>query len=372
MDYLVHSMQYKGYSELIASAVENLILLHEEVVKNGHVVIGEESPPVARKTSTSASPPTRATSRRSGLTTASRQRVKGKTGMSPPKKEPTIPRIFLLDGIAESPPALAALPNDLWLAGQKIPLDRWVFGQYNKLFPAKASCRALAHLLTREPRGVPLESAVVEVAENAAVLGDFLKYLDKRNGSNRDNAFSTAFPTTEDSSNKGRQRYASQFVASVNTQKQVSGLLIDFKLVNYTDARNVTLQLTRVGWEFAAMANPILDRVGDTPSQKFSAGETVFLIDHILRSVPVEDFAYRTIMAAVCHGADTPENLDEALGEHIPQDTIRSLSKSFLSSQRSGAISRMADLGLVTRVRDGVRVSYAVTDAGREYLARER
>jgi hypothetical protein len=54
----------------------------------------------------------------------------------------------------------------------------------------------------------------------------------------------------------------------------------------------------------------------------------------------------------------------------MSSDKEKTLSESFLASQRSGAISRMEDLRLVLRVRDGVRVFYDVTDIGERYMAR--
>jgi DNA-binding HxlR family transcriptional regulator len=86
--------------------------------------------------------------------------------------------------------------------------------------------------------------------------------------------------------------------------------------------------------------------------------------------VPAEAFAFRTLIQAIAEGAITPDKLDEALRVHVPTETNRSLSPSFLTSQRSGALSRMADLGLIARKRKGVRVSYTITPAG-EALVRE-
>jgi hypothetical protein len=163
-------------------------------------------------------------------------------------------------------------------------------------------------------------------------------------------------------------QYASQFVASVNKEGQVSGLLFDLKLINYSGGKKPRLLLTEVGWKFAVLQNPILDNVQETPSQKFSNEEITFFLNHIALSIPAEDFAYCTILSLISESSDTPDIIDAALQKYVPQDTNRNLSKSFLSSQRSGAISRMADLGLVTRVRDGVRVSYTVTDAGKKYM----
>jgi hypothetical protein len=90
-------------------------------------------------------------------------------------------------------------------------------------------------------------------------------------------------------------------------------------------------------------------------------------LDHISGSVPAEDFAYRAILAAVDAGAKTPGELDTALKQYVSADANQTLTESFLATQRSGAVSRMADLGLITRKRGGVKVSYLTTDLGKQY-----
>jgi hypothetical protein len=200
-------------------------------------------------------------------------------------------------------------------------------------------------------------------------LGEFLVNRDQQQKTDRDDALATAFPTPGEAADKGRQRYAHQFVASVNANGQLSGLPFDLKLINYVRHRDPKLQLTEVGWQFAQMRNPILDGSQTKPIQRLSAEEVTFLLDHIARFVPAEDFAYRTILAAIASGEDTPQRLDTALQRYVSSD--RKLTSSFLASQRSGAISRMTDLELVARVRDGVRVSYVVTPNGKRYTQRQ-
>jgi Arc/MetJ-type ribon-helix-helix transcriptional regulator len=368
LDRLVKTGQYKDYSEAISFAIENLSILQGEIAKNGALVIGQSDP--VESSVLDPAPTSRHAAKSQLLESHALRRPRTKGNQS--KESVGISEIFLLDRIEGPLPSLAGLPSDVWIHGQNIPIDRWIFGQYNKLLPAKVNCRALAHLLKDHPKGVPIDQAASQIAEEAAILGDFLAHHDEKNRIGRDDALSTAFPSTGMGTEKGRLRYANQFVASVNKQGQVSGLLIDLKLINRTSGKEPRLLLTEVGWNFAILRNAILDSAQETPSQKFTREEIEFLLDHIARSVPAEDFAYRTILSAILNGVVTPEQLDASLQRYIPQDPGRDLSKSFLSSQRSGSISRMADLGLVTRERDGVKVAYIATDSGKQYLQRTR
>jgi hypothetical protein len=355
LDYLLESGQYKDYAEVISSAVENLAILQGELAHQGAIVIETVDSGTVQITS----PPNKPTEENSRLIVSATDKVF------------RLPEIFLMKGIENPPTTFAPLPNDNWNSGQDIPLDRWVFGQYNKLLPAKVNCRALAHLLNGQLEGIPVEEATLQIPEKAAILGDFLLYHDKKNNLSRDDALVTAFPLNKNSvekAQKSRLRYANQFVASVNKEGQVSGLLFDLKLINYSEGKKPHLLLTEVGWKFAVLQNPILDDIQETPIQKFSDEEIILFLNHIALSVPAEDFAYRAILTSITEGSNTPDMIDAALQKYVPQQTERNFSKSFLSSQRSGAISRMADLGLVTRVRDGVRVSYMVTETGKKYL----
>jgi hypothetical protein len=211
------------------------------------------------------------------------------------------------------------------------------------------------------------------VSKQAAVLGDYLAKHDERNNLKRGEALATAFPRTGADAGKGRLRYANQFVASVNRQGNLSGLLADLKLIALADGRDAQLLLTEAGWNFAALDNPVFDGVQEYPAQKFTDYERGFLLDHVNRSVPVEDSAYRMILEAVQRGADTPDALDAFLAEKfMTSGSGKSTSNSFLSTQRSGAVSRMADLSLMRRQRNGTRISYVVTDQGTQYLERPR
>lgn len=373
LDSLIETGQYKDYTEAISSAVENLSILQKEILKKGALVIGQDGPSASQMPNMPATAKDVTLSQQpSSQTFNPEESKKSKTKQHFLKEGVMIPRLFLLDGIGEAPPPLAGSPTDVWTTGQEVPLDRWIFGQYNKLLPAKVNCRALAHLLVGEPKGIPFEEATSRIAEEAVILGSFLTRHDEQNGIGRDDALSTAFPSIEDNAEKSRLRYANQFVASVNKQGQVSGLLIDLKLINHTGGKKTRLLLTEVGWRFATLRNPIFDSAQEKPAQKFSAEEITFLLDHISRSVPAEDFAYRAILTAIVDGADTPDKLDTALQKYLSPKAAKNLSKSFLSSQRSGAISRMTDLGLAVRVRDGVRVSYIITDGGKQYAESAR
>jgi hypothetical protein len=229
--------------------------------------------------------------------------------------------------------------------------------------------RAMANLLLQHPGGFPIEKIAPQVAQEAALLGQYLEAHDRQHGLKRDEALATGFPSTGENADKSRLRYANQFVASISKQGQLSGLLADLKLIGITSERTRHIQLTTPGWALAILQNPILDGPASATSDRLSNDERMLLIEHIARFVPAEDYAFRTIIQFIKQGLTTPDQLDDAV-KKLPASKKENVTDAFITTQRSGLISRMADLGLISRLREGVRVSYLITDTGTMYANR--
>jgi len=138
-----------------------------------------------------------------------------------------------------------------------------------------------------------------------------------------------------------------------------------------TDSKEFRLSLTQAGANFAALLNPILDRNGDISLGKLSDEEVNFLLDHFLHAVPEEISAYTSILESISVKANTPETVDKFLCTkfHLQitakADADNHITQTFLATQRTGAISRMIDLGLIYREKVGLRVTYATTPRGK-------
>jgi hypothetical protein len=393
LDRLVATGSYRDYGEAIAAAVRNQILMEQEVAAKGPIVISgpsllpqppspepprEEPQPERPAPSAKAAPPAKAARRAAPPRKAdviAKDSDNGATLLFHVKEArgelAHVPALFQRDGLPVKPPkGLADLPFDMWAPGQPVPLDRWVLGQHNRLLPAKVNSRALVRLFAEIQKGLPIAPTAERLAAEASVFGDYLAAIDEAKKIPRDDALSTAFPTTGDDADKGRARYANQFVVYQNGRGELSGLMVDLKLINVvTHKKERFIVPTRVAWDFASLPNPVIDSQVDGTPEKFSSDERTFLIGHIATSVPVEAFAFKAILKAIQEGNNTPEKIDAALKAHVTEDRAEKLSQSFLASQRSGAVSRMSDLGLVERQRDGVRVYYVPTEQGRTFLA---
>lgn len=247
---------------------------------------------------------------------------------------------------------------------ENVSQAHWIFGQHNKLLPVKASCRGIANLLADTPTGIEVEEAARMVATQATDLGAYLQSIDDKFNRVRDDMLSTAFPGRSDP-DKGRIRYANQFVSGMTKQGQLTGLLVDLGLLNRVTTDSAKVSLTEAGWRLAQLPNPVLDGQAENPIAKFSPEERGFLASHIESNVVVERSAYLQILGAIHSGHDTPEGLRAAFNK-VERETTK--NKLYFSTQRAGAISRMVDLGLLRRDRVGTRVTYAITENGAAFL----
>jgi hypothetical protein len=185
----------------------------------------------------------------------------------------------------------------------------------------------------------------------------------------REDAFSAAFPSTAiEGGGESRLRFGNQFVGNIR-QEQLAGFPAALRLVAIDTAKEPRLSLTKAGADFALLENPVLDARGTPPASKLSQQEIAFLLAHILSSVPEETSAYAAILDAIQSGANTPDAVDKCLRERFSLLTDQAITKTFLTTQRTGAISRLVDLGLLAREKEGLRVTYIITQPGKDFRA---
>ena len=351
LQLLVQKGRYRSRSEAISSAILNMSLIQAHAAGRDALVFTDEG---------------RQTRRLAG---ASRKGVPGAATSPMPRAEPEMPPVFLLPGIAdEKIRTMPSVAESEPKSGSQPSLKSWLFGQYNKFLPIKANTRALAHFTSTSSRGVSLNDASRAIAREAAKLGQYLERCDRQNGTGKDDALATAFPVNSKDPEKALIRYAQHFVGAFSSTRQPTGFLACLKFIQVSDTEPERVLLTEAALRFALMPNPILDSQSDEGhradgSRKFSDDEQALLREHIMRSVPVERCAYTTIASAVSAGAVSPDKIDAWLISRARHLEIE-ITPGFVATQRSGAISRMADLGLIARHRSGLQVTYALSASG--------
>lgn len=334
LDELVDSGQYGDLSAAIAGAVSNLSLLQGALGPGDALVF-----PTA-----------------TGVPASQK---------SPRKLSDSTADLFSLEGISlRSPYKLISIERQ---PITPVTIDGWVFGQFSKLLPAKASCRELARRLSHAGAALPLDVTAPAIAALAVRLGARLAETDRLEQRSRDEALTVGFPSNGDNADKSRLRFANQFVGSLSKSGRSSGLLVELKLARIGGQDGPRIELTEHGWKFATMPNPAIDQVAPGRT-RFSSDEVTFLLNHILMHVPHEAFALHVVLNAIANGSKTPEDLDRVCSQHTPADGSKELSRAFITTQRTGVISRAGELGLISRQRDGIRVEYQVTEAGRNFI----
>lgn len=344
LDDLQGRAETRDYGELIHEALTAYRLLLSQAAETGALIVEVEGG--------------RADERHDGPANC------GTKPMGGARKRRGVPHVFARPGKAlpgRQLPQRDETPDS-------IPVEEWLFGQFNKILPAKAACRALANLSLEQGPEISLTRAS-EIAQAAAHLGDELRRHDEAMGFSRDDRFATAFPEPGPNGDKSRQRFASQFVGYADQDGNVSGLPSGLKLIAaIPGAEEPSIGLTNAGWRFARLGNPALDALKERPTNRLSQEEAQFLIEHIIEHVPRERAAYCALLRAISNGHQTPSELDELAIDLASPGASERLSESFFSTQRSGAVSRMVDMGLVVRTRKGPRVIYDLTPTSMSFL----
>jgi hypothetical protein len=164
---------------------------------------------------------------------------------------------------------------------------------------------------------------------------------------------------------KSASRFKYQFVGYATADK-MEGAAPVLKFVDITKKEGtVLLGITDYGLKFASFSNPVIDN--HDFSSPMSEEEVNFLLNHIALQVPGEARLIHFILDSVNKGRKTPEALNDNI--RAEYGTVWK-GKNEQATMRSGAVSRMSELGLLKREKDGVKVTYLLTERGRQYLNR--
>lgn len=365
IDALVTAEFYADISSFYVTAVENQLLLEEAEeaesqtpTRGSRLTSKKDKPKTARTPSRSETTPSHSASIAAEEVPHDRQRSNA-----------AVLSELRLSDLPENPPfSLPATFADVFDREEAVPIERWLFGQYNRMLPAKVSVRALAIISAEGKESLMLSAASPRIADSAARLGEYLRDLDRRYGHHRDDSLATAFPEAGVEGQKGRVRYQNHFVGHTVKGEQ-GGMLVGLKLATIQVIRNKPhILLTVAGWEFARLSNPLLDETPQQPLQRLSQDEALFLRQHISEHVPAELFAYRIILSLVESGKDTPDQVNDYLKSLRSPGRRSDNDQEFVATQKNGVLGRMADLGLVSRERQKTRVAYRITHDGRSFL----
>lgn len=232
---------------------------------------------------------------------------------------------------------------------------------HNRLFPIKASLRVLLNILKSNPSDDGYTN--LTTVQNAAVeeirkLNRTLAKVDKKHHRMRGEKLSTGLPRASDRSSS---RFKFQFVGSINSRNRLDGApaILHFVNMRKDEEGQPQIGITKSGFEFAIMENPVLDKADYTHA--LSEEESDFYLRHISKSLWKEYSLTLNTLKAIKNGQVTPNELTQVIF-----DTYSNAKKEEAQTILSSLVSRLAELGLLIRKRSGLNVKYSLTQKGEE------
>lgn len=232
---------------------------------------------------------------------------------------------------------------------------------YNRVFPVKISLRVLLNMLKSNPTEdgyINLWSVQDSATAEARQLRRKLIRIDKKTRRGHGEKLSTGLPRK---GNRSRDRFKAHFVGSINSKKHLEGAPAILRFVNIRrDAQGrPQIGITKAGLEFAFLENPIFDRADCTHT--LSKEESEFYLQHISEKLPKEYALSIGLLSAINAGHNTPDELNEEITR-----LDSNVKEREAHAVRSSLTGRLSELGLLTRKRFGLKVTYILTNRGLE------
>lgn len=240
------------------------------------------------------------------------------------------------------------------------------WGQYYKFLPTKLAVRVLYNL-TKE-KYPDYRKYRDDGATCAVAFGRELSKLDDSLGHKFGYRIGTGFPSKGE---KSTSRFMDQYLVYVSpNRKLVRGLPAKLKFINFEEEGS-TLQvgLTEAGYRFADLVNPVIDHTG---KNAISSDEAKFLLEWLQQVAPAETKHMLVTLQLISSEATSRTQLNEQLELYYTKDWpgLFDWSEGVVNTMRAGVISRMVELGLVTKRKEGITVNYQLTPAGVEWSSR--
>jgi len=253
--------------------------------------------------------------------------------------------------------------DDLNVSAVENERDLWLWGQVNRILPLKFAVRILARHQPPDSNAIDYWQFIRELMPEAREMGALLELKDISLEKERGEGLAVAFPTGKDA-HKAEERYRNLFIGSYRSDGKQLGALPFLKLVTLLrEGDSLSIGLTKAGLKFAELDSPPIDTADF--SRPLGDKEVDFYLTHILQNVSGEVQAYKLILSSMSSGKTRREEVNEVISTVYPKWT-----PAMVNTQRTGAMSRMYELGLFAKKKVGVTVLYTLAARGAEFLGR--
>lgn len=241
----------------------------------------------------------------------------------------------------------------------------WMWGQINKIFPVKLALRFLLNRIASE-QWIELEKFKEEAAKIAIKVGKAIKSYEEEKNKKRDDKISAGLPRTSEDQFKSLTRYKAHFIGSLRKDGKLDGAMPFLRLANFTkdDKNKVLIGITEAGYEFARLENPVID----LKNYENSLGilEIDFYLNHVYKNVKGEFYAIKWLLNKMVNGISDRTALNNEIEREF--GGVWDSSDAVINTQRAGLMSRMSELGLIDKEKEGIQVRYSISEKGKDFL----
>ncbi|MGK2962568.1 MAG: hypothetical protein ACSLFK_10545 [Gemmatimonadaceae bacterium] len=250
-------------------------------------------------------------------------------------------------------PRLVQNPDEMY---RKPDSDGWMWGLVNRILPIKVSARSL---LTDSVEKLPHFSKARGAAADRA--SSFARGLNISPALKQRQTVLVGFPT-KPPLQKARARFANQYFGRTDGEGRLWGALFELGLANINPTSGKTVGLTETGYRFASLPNPAIDegRLDDP----ISDAEADFYVTEIAARVPRERHCFVTLLEALAESNHDVEELNAVCRAALPAR----LSAAAAQAMKAGALGRLIELKLITRMQDGREAWFSINEDGRAAL----
>lgn len=241
--------------------------------------------------------------------------------------------------------------------------DCWIWGQINKIFPVKL---ALRFLLKKIGAGqwLELDRFKDEVADLALSYRKAIEIYEEKKNKKRDDKISAGLPTGAEFTSM--TRYKTHFIGDMRKNGTLDGAMPLLKFANFAknDKGTIQIGITQAGYEFARLENPVIDL--ENFDESLGQSEIDFYLNHVYKNVKGEFKAIKWLLIKLAAGVVERSVLNDELKKENAK--IWYVSDAVINTQRAGLMSRMSELGLIDKEKEGIQVKYLISERGKEFL----
>lgn len=246
-----------------------------------------------------------------------------------------------------------------------------IWGQLNRLAPAKMVLRMLANQILLGTDRIDLKRFSADVAEISTSIRTTIEKKDRKKRI-RGTELYIALPKKDPNS---QQRFINFYVGKLPSGKWTDGILtgLGFARIEQLDDGSTVIGLTENGRTFGCLSSPLIDDFllqGKQIEEPFSPAEVEFLLSQLETSRPGEIYFMKEVLRLIREGIVTPTSLRQKveviLKEKYPKSQI---SEKFVNTMLVGLMGRLVEMRLVEIEKDAQKSKYSATEAG-ERLSR--